>query len=98
MHADDVEGRIQARMARVGGQPERRSSPKAVLLFFVHHLHGMPEVEAGAHLDLAKDQPRATADDQVDLATTDAGVRREDPVSARAEVQASATLGRPPGG
>jgi hypothetical protein len=58
----------------------------------------MAEVEAGAHLDLAEDQPGATADDQVDLATTDAGVPREDPVSARAEVQPSTTLGRPAGG
>lgn len=98
VHADDVEGRLQSGVARVGGQPERGSPPDPLLLFLVHHLHGVAEVEAGAHLDLAEDQPGATPNDQVDLTTTEAGVRRENPVATHAEVQTCATFGCPAGG
>ena len=97
MQADDVEGRLETGMSRVSGEPERRRAAQSPLLLPVDGLDGIPEVDPGAHLDLAEDQLRAATDDEVDLASSDARVRGEDPVPPDAVVEARAALRGPTG-
>jgi hypothetical protein len=92
VQADDVERGFQTSMLRVLGEPERRRAAQPPLLLSIDELDRVAEIDPRSHLDLAEDHARSATDDQVDLASSDAGIRREDPVSADSVVQARAAL------
>ncbi len=97
VHADDVERGFETSMLRVLTEPERRSAAQPPLLLPVDELDRIAEIDPRSHLDLAEDQVRPATDDQVDLASSDAGIRREDPVPADSVVEARTALCGPAG-
>lgn len=94
VHTHDVEGDVKARELGPGGKPAECRTPDALLLFTTHHLDGLPEVEPRPHLHLAKGDAGAAADNEVELAATDARVCRDDLVAAQPVVIAGPALGR----
>ena len=93
-HRHDLEPAFELLTRWVPGEPRLRGEPQPSQLLLVDHLERVTEPSAGLPLDLAKDEPPAAPDDQVELVTARPDVRAENAVAAQAVVAGGASLVR----